>query len=145
MSTSISSTQTESNTRVVVLGAGYAGLLAAIRLAGKSRKAEVTLINPRDEFVDRVRLHQYAANQNVRRKKLVDILGSSKVSFVRGTGTAIDLNKKSVLVNDQDLGPRDVKYDYLIYALGSQTDVDGVPGVREFAYSPNLTGGRPAA
>src|SRR6516225_5803950 len=142
MSTSISPTQTQSKTRVVVLGAGYSGLLAAIRLAGKSRKAEVTLINPRDEFVERVRLHQYAANQNVRRRKLVDILGSSKVNFVRGTATAIDLNKKSVLVNDRDIGSRDVTYDYLIYALGSQTDVDEVPGAREFAYSLNLSGKR---
>ena len=32
--------------------------------------------------------------------------------------------------------------DYLIYALGSETDVDEVPGAREFAYSLNLTGGR---
>jgi NADH dehydrogenase FAD-containing subunit len=126
---------------VVVLGAGYSGLLAAIRLAGKSRGAKVTLINSRDEFVERVRLHQYAANQNIRRKKLTDILGSSKVSFVRGTASAIDLNKKSVLVNDQDTSSRDVQYDYLIYALGSQTDVDEVPGAREFAYSLNLTGG----
>jgi NADH dehydrogenase FAD-containing subunit len=116
--------------------------LAAVRLAGKSRGAEVTLINSRDEFVERVRLHQYAANQNIRRRKLADILGSSKVSFVRGTVSAIDLNKKSVLVYDQDTGSRDVEYDYLIYALSSQTDIDEVPGAREYAYSLNLTGGR---
>ena len=110
MSTSISSSHTESTTRVVVLGAGYSGLLAATRLAGKSRRAEVTLINSRDQFVERVRLHQYAANQNIRSKKLADILGSSKVNFVRGTASAIDLNETSVLVNDQDTGWRDVKY-----------------------------------
>jgi NADH dehydrogenase FAD-containing subunit len=127
---------------VVVLGAGYSGLLAAIRLAGKSRRAEVTLINSRDEFVERVRLHQYAANQNIRRKKLIDILGSSKVNFVRGTATAIDLSRKSVLFNDQATGSREVEFDYLICALGSQTDVDEVPGAREFAYSLNLSGRR---
>jgi NADH dehydrogenase FAD-containing subunit len=142
MSISIASAQSQSKARVVVLGAGYSGLLAAIRLAGKSRRAEVTLINPREEFVERVRLHQYAANQNIRQKKLADILGSAKVSFVRGTATAVDLNKKSVLVNDEHLGSRDVKYEYLIYALGSQTDVDEVPGAHEYAYSLNLTGGR---
>ena len=41
--------------RVVVIGGGYAGVLAANRL---QRRADVTLINPRPAFVERIRLHQ---------------------------------------------------------------------------------------
>ncbi|TCP48561.1 NADH dehydrogenase FAD-containing subunit [Tamaricihabitans halophyticus] len=44
--------------RIVVVGAGYAGTFAANRLARKLPAAEVTVLNARPEFVERVRLHQ---------------------------------------------------------------------------------------
>ncbi|AZM90651.1 FAD-dependent oxidoreductase [Streptomyces sp. W1SF4] len=47
--------------KVVVVGAGYAGMLAANRIAKKVRGAEITVVNPRAEFVERVRLHQQVA------------------------------------------------------------------------------------
>jgi NADH dehydrogenase FAD-containing subunit len=139
---STTSARAQSKSRVVVLGAGYSGLLAAIRLAGKARQAEVTLVNPRHEFIERVRLHRYAAGQTIRWRKIGDILGHSSVSFVRSTASSIDLDNKVVVVNDKDTGTRDIEYDYLVYAVGSQTDLDEVPGARDFAYSLNLTGGR---
>ncbi|MDO5067652.1 MAG: FAD-dependent oxidoreductase [Propionibacteriaceae bacterium] len=43
---------------VIVIGAGYAGLLAANRMA---RRARVLLIDRRDKTVDRIRLHQLVA------------------------------------------------------------------------------------
>lgn len=43
---------------VIVIGAGYAGLLAANRMA---RRARVLLIDRRDRAVDRIRLHQLVA------------------------------------------------------------------------------------
>ncbi|MEU1167674.1 hypothetical protein ABZ372_48540, partial [Streptomyces sp. NPDC005921] len=51
---------------VLVLGAGYAGLSAAMQLAARTRKRgnlRVTLVNPYDTFTERLRLHerQYAA------------------------------------------------------------------------------------
>ena len=47
---------------VVVLGAGYAGLMAAMRLARKTDAAvAITLINAGDVFHERVRNHQLAA------------------------------------------------------------------------------------
>lgn len=47
-------------TTIIVIGAGYSGLICANRLA--SHGHSVTLINPRAEFVDRIRLHEIAAN-----------------------------------------------------------------------------------
>ena len=46
---------------IVVIGAGYAGTLAALRLAGKSKNQNITLINASDTFVERIRLHELAA------------------------------------------------------------------------------------
>ena len=54
---------TEHTRGVLVVGAGYAGLLAANRLAG--RGAHVTLVNERDTFVDRIRLHEVIAGTRV--------------------------------------------------------------------------------
>jgi len=58
---------TKQFTRIVVIGAGYAGLLATVRLAGKTRhnNVAITLVNASDVFVERLRLHQFAANQAI--------------------------------------------------------------------------------
>lgn len=51
---------------VVVIGAGYAGAIAANRLLASLTEAErrhlrVRVINPRADLVERIRLHQLAA------------------------------------------------------------------------------------
>ncbi len=48
------------HSKVLVIGGGYAGTLAANRLRMRPG-VEITLINPRPEFVHRVRLHQFVA------------------------------------------------------------------------------------
>ena len=45
------------NTDVIVVGGGYAGVMAANRLTRRDG-VKVTLINPRPDFVERIRLHQ---------------------------------------------------------------------------------------
>src|SRR5579863_9430378 len=47
---------------VVVVGAGYSGLMAALHLAGRTRRQRVsiTLFNASDQFIERIRLHQLA-------------------------------------------------------------------------------------
>jgi NADH dehydrogenase FAD-containing subunit len=53
--------------RIVVLGAGYAGLMAALRLSGKTEKqnTEIVLVHGSDTFVQRPRLHNTATGQEV--------------------------------------------------------------------------------
>jgi hypothetical protein len=43
-------------TQIVVIGAGYAGLLATVRLAGKMRwkPVAITLVNPTATFIERL-------------------------------------------------------------------------------------------
>jgi NADH dehydrogenase FAD-containing subunit len=122
-------------TRVVVIGAGYAGLLATVRLAGRIRglPAKITLVNESDVFVERVRLHQYAANQRVKRRPIDDSLRGTGVHFLRGRVTALQPADR-VIVVETDKGPERLPYDKLIYALGSTIDSDSVPGVRANAY-----------
>jgi len=115
---------------VVVLGAGYAGLTAVNRLAGRLRNADarVTLVNARDHFVERVRLHQLAAGQQLRRRSLRDLTRDRPVALAVGEVTGIDLAGQVVHV-----AGRDLRFDTLIYALGSEADLAAVPGAAEHA------------
>jgi NADH:ubiquinone reductase (H+-translocating) len=118
---------------IIVLGAGYAGLRATIRLAKKTHKqAHVTLVNASPVFVERVRLHQQATGQNLRQLDLARLVASVGADFVQGYVTSLNLNARTVTVRTAD-GERVLSYDKLLYALGSTIDRDSVPGVREYA------------
>ncbi|MGX1771278.1 NAD(P)/FAD-dependent oxidoreductase [Nocardia brasiliensis] len=117
--------------RIVVLGAGYAGLAAARRLARKARGAEITVVDPRQHFVERVRLHQQAAGQRISAWDIRELLARKEIGFVRARATIIDTAGRRVLL---DTGT-ELGYDSLVYALGSVADLDGVPGVAEHAHS----------
>jgi NADH:quinone reductase (non-electrogenic) len=115
--------------RIVVLGAGYSGLVAA-KLAARRTKASVTLVNATDLFVERVRLHQLASGQRLARLSIRDLLDRTGVTFVEDTVTGIDAAARAVTLARRDTA---VRYDVLIYALGSRADLCSVPGVREHA------------
>ncbi|WP_051187363.1 NAD(P)/FAD-dependent oxidoreductase, partial [Nocardia tenerifensis] len=117
--------------RIVVLGAGYAGLAAAGRLAKKARGAEITVVDASSRFVERVRLHQQAAGQQIPVWDLRELLTSKKIHFVCARATKIDTEGKRVLLDNA----MPLAYDALVYALGSIGDSNGVPGVAEHAYS----------
>ncbi|MEV3875348.1 FAD-dependent oxidoreductase [Streptomyces sp. NPDC049906] len=113
--------------RIVVVGAGYAGLATATR-AGRHR--EVTLIAPEERFLHRVRQHETAAGRPEHRPALADLVRGSRVTRVPAEVTAIDLAARTL--HTDTAGP--VPYDVLVYALGSRTAFHGVPGAAEHSY-----------
>jgi NADH:quinone reductase (non-electrogenic) len=117
-------------THIVVLGAGYSGQAAA-NLAARTLDAEVTLVNERDVFVERVRMHQLAAGQDLRRTPLTDLLRGSGVRLVVDRVTAIDPAEHTVILATGE----PIHYDKLVYALGSHADMAAAPGVAEHAYT----------
>src|SRR5947209_8560627 len=138
--------ETKSSTRILVIGAGYAGLLFTMRLAGKvaSQHVHITLVNESDTFTERPRLHQFATNQVIQWRSLPQMLRQTHVQFIQGRVTSIDPAHHEIVVMDQQQTLH-VEYDYLVYALGSVTDRQTVPGVAEYAYTLAASGPLSAA
>ncbi|WP_344472540.1 NAD(P)/FAD-dependent oxidoreductase [Glycomyces algeriensis] len=121
--------------RILVLGAGYAGASAAGRLARRLRPEDVsiTLVNAEPDFVERVRMHQVAAGQDLKVRPLADMLRGTGAELHLAKVTAVDVDRKTVAVVDAD-GAAELEYDTLVYALGSGWNDMGVPGAAEHAY-----------
>ncbi|MGB2570936.1 NAD(P)/FAD-dependent oxidoreductase [Micromonospora citrea] len=116
------------NTDVVVIGGGYAGVLAANRLTRRN-DVTVTLINPRPRFVERIRLHQLVGGSDDAVVDYRDVL-AERVRLVVDTVARIDAAERRVTLATGGT----LDYDYLIYAVGSGSADPAVPGAAEFAY-----------
>ncbi|MFF7751280.1 NAD(P)/FAD-dependent oxidoreductase [Streptomyces sp. NPDC007971] len=122
--------------RVVILGAGYAGMSAAIQLAarGKGRKdVTVTLVNAQEHFTERMRLHSVATGRKPAGLSIPELLDGTGAHFVRGWVTAVDTAARTVYVDDDRVLP----YDTLVYGLGGTADTSAVPGSEDHAYTLN--------
>ncbi|MEV7568051.1 NAD(P)/FAD-dependent oxidoreductase [Streptomyces tanashiensis] len=116
------------NTEVVVIGGGYAGVMAANRLTRRG-DVTVTLINPRPDFVHRIRLHQLVGGTDAAVVDYQEVLGEG-VRLVVDTVTRIDASGHGVALASGGT----VAYDYLVYAVGSGSADPSVPGAAEFAH-----------
>ncbi|MFE7802344.1 NAD(P)/FAD-dependent oxidoreductase [Nocardia sp. NPDC057440] len=121
--------------RIVILGAGYTGMLAAVRLARRTRKLDtkITLVNPAARFTERLRMHQIASGQELTDHRIPVLLAGTGVEFVQGWATSIDTVAQRVIVD----GTAALPYDTLVYALGSSTDTSVVPGAADHAWTLN--------
>lgn len=122
--------------RIVVLGAGYAGAYVAGSLARRLSPAdtEITVVNGEPDFVQRLRLHQLAAGQEIEAPQLADVFVGTGVRLRLARVTAVDPERQVVAVADADGGAGELGYDTLLYALGSRGDDRSVPGVAEHAF-----------
>lgn len=129
-------TQKAIPTQVVVIGAGYAGLLATLRLARSTRRqpVKITLINASATFVERTRLHQRASGQAVKTLAIQDLLRGTPVGFVQGKVTALHPGQRQISV-ERERDCQTLGYDHLVYALGSHTALEQLPGATEHAYA----------
>ncbi|MGW0424607.1 NAD(P)/FAD-dependent oxidoreductase [Streptomyces sp. NPDC003015] len=121
--------------RIIVLGAGYSGAIAAGRLAKRLRSEDVaiTLVNAEPDFVERVRMHQLAVGQELAPRPLREMFAGTGVEVKLAKVTSIDVNRKTVAVQSTE-GAAELSYDTLVYALGSGGNDHGVPGVAEHAH-----------
>uniref|UniRef100_A0AAU3GTY1 FAD-dependent oxidoreductase n=1 Tax=Streptomyces sp. NBC_01401 TaxID=2903854 RepID=A0AAU3GTY1_9ACTN len=129
--------------RIIVLGAGYSGAVAAGRLARRLRREDVTitLVTAEPDFVERVRMHQLAVGQELRPRPFDKMFAGTGVGLRLANVTSVDVDRRTVAVIDAN-GADELEYDSLVYALGSGWNSQGVPGTAEHAHE---VAGRPGA
>lgn len=138
--------------RIIVLGAGYSGAVAAGRLAKRLHREDVaiTLVNAEPDFVERVRMHQLAVGQDLRPRPFGEMFAGTGVELKLARVTAVDADRRTVTVTGTDAGTdagpdavtdagpdaaeEELEYDTLVYALGSAWNDQGVPGTAEHAH-----------
>ena len=114
---------------ILILGGGYAGVMAALRLANRGLGAQVTLVNGGPTFVERIRHHELGAATPPPRRPLAELLRKTGVTLVIGRVAALETERQVALLADG----RELRWDRLVFALGSAADDAGVRGVRQHA------------
>lgn len=125
------------NNEIVIIGAGFAGMWAALSAArlAKLQGAEniqVTVIAPVAEL--RVRPRFYEANAGSMVSPLMPVFDAMGVRFVTGTVSEIDSENQTVHFVDASHNAMTKRYDRLVLAAGSNLRTDLVKGTAEHAF-----------
>lgn len=121
--------------KIVIVGAGYAGVLTAKKLAKKLRKEEVSIsiIDKKPFHTMLTELHEVAADrveEDSIKMNLKRIFAGRKVNVIMDTVEEIHFDKKKVKGKEKEY-----TYDFLVLAAGSKPTFFGVPGAEEFAHT----------
>ncbi|WP_369902028.1 NAD(P)/FAD-dependent oxidoreductase [Bacillus manliponensis] len=121
--------------KIVVLGAGYGGMITTVRLQKtlSVNEADITLVNNNSYHYQTTWLHESAAGTLADDKiclEIQDVIDTNKVNFVQDTVVEIKHEEKRVILKDSEL-----EYDYLVVGIGFDSETFGIPGLKEHAFS----------
>ncbi|BDR54138.1 NADH dehydrogenase [Bombiscardovia apis] len=114
---------------IVVLGGGYAGLRAARQIASAKTHQRIILINKNTYHYEATQLHQVAAGTLEPSDITFDIksVAPKGVEVIIDEVQRIDRDQHQVLLSQQE----PVSYDYLVNALGFESETFGIEGAQE--------------
>ncbi|MBI2613865.1 MAG: FAD-dependent oxidoreductase [Candidatus Levybacteria bacterium] len=117
---------------IVILGGGFAGVKAGLIFKSRNLKdIKVTLVDRNSFHTFSPSLYELAAAEEPQRNVTIpfkEIFGND-IEFKQGNVEKIDVKNKKVLLD----GGTVFIYDYLIFALGSDTADFGIPGIKEYS------------
>jgi NADH dehydrogenase len=126
--------------RLVIIGAGFAGMYAALSAArlrdirGVSAEAlEIALVAPEPRLVVRPRL--YEPKPETLTAPLLDVLKAVDVVYLQGSAETIDTTSRAVDVVTAEGTRQSLSYDRLVLATGSRLFRPKIPGLAEHAFS----------
>src|SRR5690625_4587903 len=119
---------------IVILGAGYGGLMTTVNLQKLigTNQATITLVNKHDYHYQSTWLHESAAgtlHHDRTRIQISDVVNQNKVNFVQDTVVTIKPEEKKVIMENGEL-----TYDILVIGLGFEAATFGIPGLEENAF-----------
>jgi NADH dehydrogenase len=122
--------------KILILGAGYGGLMTAKGLQKSLRpgEAEVTLVNQNSYHYITTQLHEPAAgtsHHDRARLPILSVIHPHRVNFIQDKVTAIDTTAKKVTLAERQ---EPLSYDYLVVSLGSAPETFGIKGLLENAF-----------
>ncbi|GMG61253.1 NAD(P)/FAD-dependent oxidoreductase [Tetragenococcus halophilus] len=116
---------------VAILGAGYAGL-RALRELQKQSELHVTLVDHNDYHYEATDLHEVASGNQPKEKiiyPIKDVVDPKVTTFIQDEVEKVDPDQQVIeLKNNQPL-----HYDYLVVALGFESETFGISGAKENA------------
>ncbi|MBK1786967.1 NAD(P)/FAD-dependent oxidoreductase [Prauserella cavernicola] len=121
-------------TRIVIIGGGYVGLYAALRLQQKLRtgEAQVTVVNPENFMVYRPLLPEVASGTLEPRHAVVPLRAVLRRSrFVAGSLTSLDTEGKVATVAPEAGPELTLDYDELVLGTGALAKLLPIPGLAE--------------
>lgn len=126
--------------RLVIIGAGFAGMYAALSAArlrdieGVSPETlEIALVAPEPTLVVRPRL--YEPKPETLTAPLQDVLKAIDVAYVQGRVETIDIKSRTVEVLTAKGTRKMLPYDRLVLASGSHLFRPNIPGLAEYSFS----------
>lgn len=126
--------------RLVIVGAGFAGMYAALSAArlrdieGVSpEELEIALVSPEPTLVVRPRL--YEPKPETLTAPLLDVLEAVNVTYVQGSVEAVDTKARSVDVVNAKGERKTLPYHRLVIATGSRLFRPNIPGLAEHSFS----------
>lgn len=125
----------ERKPNIVVLGAGYAGMMTTKRLTQlfTSEEVDITLVNKHNYHYQTTWLHEVAAGTiDVNRSRIMisDVINTRRVQFIQDTVVKINKDQKTVQLENGE-----ISYDYLVIGLGFEKATFGIKGMEEHAFS----------
>ena len=121
--------------KIVIIGAGYAGILTAKKLAKKFKKDDtvsITIIDRNPFHTMLTELHEVAANrvdEDSIKIGLKKVFAGRKVDVVLDNIESIDFDNHVAIGANKKY-----EYDYLVLAAGSKPTYFGVAGAEEYAH-----------
>src|SRR3954454_25195960 len=126
--------------RLVIVGAGFAGMYAALSAArlrdiqGVSpEELEIALVAPEPTLVVRPRL--YEPKPETLTAPLLDVLKAIDVVYAQGSAETIDTKARTVVIAAAKGAKKSLSYDRLVVATGSRLFRPNIPGLAEHGFS----------
>ncbi len=114
---------------IVIIGAGYGGVTAALRLSRLLRampQYRICLIDKNPFHTFKTQLHEAAVRRAEVSVPIERIIKKTSINFIQEEVKAIDAINGKVVTATQEL-----YYAYLVIALGSITNYYNIPGLKE--------------